>query len=276
MRIWYQLSTRVSCDTNLSHVTIWYQFFYCCEVLDPGAWLYRFLIFAPLLTIYRFSHTCEEDLVPIIKNVTLSYPHTKDWHRPTHVRYGSFTGKETLQRYIYSSLTVHRQTVIWGMWAKAQQNIYVCLPVCLSAYVSVYLSIKKIYCSWPVTYLSYVTALAWNIAFSETSQSQNNPNWSTQKKTCGGDFGPPKSAAFCIRFQFFTVLPMGSVTTTYQFFTTLITWCQYFYMCEDLVPVIHTCELWYQIFTVVRFSTDFLTRVRRIWYRFFTLVHSHN
>ena len=36
----------------------------------------------------------------------------------------------------------------------------VCLSVCLSVFESACFSIKKVYCPWPVTYISYVTALA--------------------------------------------------------------------------------------------------------------------
>ena len=36
---------------------------------------------------------------------------------------------------------------------------YICLSTCLSE--SVCLSIKKVYCPWPMTYISYVTVLAY-------------------------------------------------------------------------------------------------------------------
>ena len=57
----------------------------------------------------------------------------------------------------------------------------------------------------------------------------------------------PKFAAFCIRFQFFTVLSLSSVTIKYQFFICVIIWYQVF-----------TCVwIWYQFFTRVSFDTDF-------------------
>ena len=67
------------------------------------------------------------------------------------------------------------------------------LFVCLSVSLSVYLS-KKVICSWPVTYIGYVTALAYNIIFSETSPSQNNSNWSTQRKYVVVTFDHPGSS----------------------------------------------------------------------------------
>ena len=48
---------------------------------------------------------------PCTKNETLSYPHKIDWRRLTNVWYGSFRGSETLEIYIYSSLTVWRQSI---------------------------------------------------------------------------------------------------------------------------------------------------------------------
>ena len=39
--------------------------------------------------------------LPPRKNVTLSYPHKIDWRRLANVWYGSFTGSETLEIYIY-------------------------------------------------------------------------------------------------------------------------------------------------------------------------------
>ena len=75
----------------------------------------------------------------------------------------------------------------------------------------------------------------------------------------------PKSAAFCIRFQFFTVLSLISVAIKYRFIVCVITWYQFFtcvsiwyqfYRChfftydnliffcrsENLVQILHTCE----------------------------------
>ena len=52
----------------------------------------------------------------------------------------------------------------------------------MSAYLSVCESIKKVYCPWPVTYISYVTALAETELVLETSPGQNNPTWSTHRK----------------------------------------------------------------------------------------------
>ena len=48
---------------------------------------------------------------PRQKNVSLSYPHKIDWRRLTRVWYGSLMGSETLEIYIYSSLTVWRQSI---------------------------------------------------------------------------------------------------------------------------------------------------------------------
>ena len=45
------------------------------------------------------------------KNVTLSYPHKIDWHRLTRVWNSSLMGSETLEIYIYSWLTVWRQSI---------------------------------------------------------------------------------------------------------------------------------------------------------------------
>ena len=95
---------------------------------------------------------------PPQKNVALLYPHKIDWRRLINVWYGSLMGSETLEIYIHiqftdSLETVHRQTVIRGLWAQARQNIYVCLPVFLSVCESVYLPIKKVKIAlgqWPV------------------------------------------------------------------------------------------------------------------------------
>ena len=46
-----------------------------------------------------------------LRHKTLSYPHKIDQRRLTNVRYGSFTGSETLEIYIHSSLTVWRQSI---------------------------------------------------------------------------------------------------------------------------------------------------------------------
>ena len=48
---------------------------------------------------------------PPTKNLTLSYPHKIDWRRLTNDWYGSFNGSETLEIYIYSTLTVWRQSI---------------------------------------------------------------------------------------------------------------------------------------------------------------------
>ena len=60
-----------------------------------------------------------------------------------------------------------------------------------------------------------------------------------------------KYAANYIRFQFFTVLSLTSVTIKYQLFTHVIIWNFFFYLCEDLIPVqlLHMCEFGYQSFT---------------------------
>ena len=73
------------------------------------------------------------------KNVTLSYPHKIDWCRPTYVWIGSFTGSETLEIYIYSSVTVWRQSID-RQWCEVcelkRDRIYVSayLFVCLFVY----------------------------------------------------------------------------------------------------------------------------------------------
>ena len=89
-----------------------------------------------------------------------------------------------------------------------------------------------------------------------------------------------KFAALCIRFQFFTVLSLTSVTIKYQFFTSVIIWYQFF----------TSVRIWYQLSTSVNFDTNFshmmiryqfFTDVRdgyrflkrvMIWYPFFTFV----
>ena len=48
---------------------------------------------------------------PPTKNVTLSHRHKIDWRRFTNVWYGSLMGSETLEIYIYSLLTVWRQSI---------------------------------------------------------------------------------------------------------------------------------------------------------------------
>ena len=81
------------------------------------------------------------NIPPPTKNVTLSYPHKIDWRRLTYVSYGSFTGSETLKIYIYSSLTVRRQS-IHRQWYEVCElkhrriymsaNLFVCMSVSLS------------------------------------------------------------------------------------------------------------------------------------------------
>ena len=72
---------------------------------------------------------------------------------------------------------------------------------------------------------------------------------------------PPKFAAFCIRFQFFTVLSLTSVTIKYQFiicvliryqFFTRVSFDTNFFTCDDwitiynrsdnLVPILYTFD----------------------------------
>ena len=53
---------------------------------------------------------------------------------------------------------------------------------------------------------------------------------------------PPNSAAFCIRFQFFAVLSLTSVTIKYQFWIRVMIWYQFFTGVRIL----------YQVFTCVR------------------------
>ena len=69
--------------------------------------------------------------------------------------------------------------MIWGLWAQARQNIYVCLPVC--PWVCLFVYQKGIL---PLASDLYKLhhCLGLNITFSETFPSQNNPNWSTQRK----------------------------------------------------------------------------------------------
>ena len=79
-----------------------------------------------------------------------------------------------------------------------------------------------------------------------------------------------KSAAFGIRFQFFTALSQTYVTIKYKLFICVISWYKFF-----------TCvRIWYQFFTQVNFDTNFshvviqhqfFTDVR-IWYRSYTRV----
>ena len=69
---------------------------------------------------------------------------------------------------------------------------------------------------------------------------------------------PPKSAAFCIRFQFFTVLSLPSVAIKYQFFTSVIIWYQFFRCVRKVL---------YQFFTRVSFHTNFSHSI--IWYQCF-------
>ena len=45
------------------------------------------------------------------KNVTLSYQQKIDWRRLTSVWYGSLMGSETLEIYMYSSLTVWKESI---------------------------------------------------------------------------------------------------------------------------------------------------------------------
>ena len=54
---------------------------------------------------------------------------------------------------------------------------------------------------------------------------------------------PPKSAAFCIRFQLFTVLSLTSVAIKYQLLVPI------FHIYKDLVPVIRVGEFRCQCFT---------------------------
>ena len=97
---------------------------------------------------------------------------------------------------------------------------------------------------------------------------------------------PTKSAAFCTRFQFFTVLPLSSVTIKYQFSTTVIIWYQIFmcmriwyqfctrvifipiFTCDDLIPIFTGMRIWYRFFTCVRIRYRFFTFVKN-WYKFF-------
>ena len=62
---------------------------------------------------------------------------------------------------------------------------------------------------------------------------------------------PAIYVAFCSGFQFFTVLPLTSVTIKYQFFTYVIMWYQFIFSREYFVdlPVLHTCEFCHTFFT---------------------------
>ena len=60
---------------------------------------------------------------------------------------------------------------------------YICLSACLSVCLSVSLSITKVYCPWPSDLYKIRHCLGLNITFSDRDvPSQNNPNWSTQRK----------------------------------------------------------------------------------------------
>ena len=72
------------------------------------------------------------------------------------------------------------------------------------------------------------------------------------------------SVAFCIRFQFVTVLSLLSVTIKYQFCTSVIIWYQFFTHVSFDTNFSHVMN-WYQIFTDVG-----------MWYRFFTFVNLTN
>ena len=110
----------------------------------------------------------------------LSYPHKIDWRRLTNVWYGSFTGSETLEIYIYSSLTVWRQSINRQWYEVCEFKhcriymsayLFVCLSVCLSKGIL------------PLANDLYMLRHCLGLKhFSETSPSQNNPNWSTQRK----------------------------------------------------------------------------------------------
>ena len=108
---------------------------------------------------------------PPPKNVTLSYPHKTYWCRLTNVLYGSFMGSDTnIHIQFTDSLeTVRRQTMIWGLWAQARQNIYVCLPVCLWVWLFVY---QKGILPLASDLYKLRHCLGLNITFSETSPSQ--------------------------------------------------------------------------------------------------------
>ena len=87
----------------------------------------------------------------------------------------------------------------------------------------------------------------------------------------------PDFAAFCIRFQFFTVLSLTSMSIKYKFFTSVIICYQFFYMCEDLVPVLHMYEFWYNFFTCddlipIFYICYWFFICVRTWYQFFTFV----
>ena len=104
----------------------------------------------PTKTMRHFKHPQP----PPPPNVTLSYPQKIDWRRLNNVWYGSFTGSETLEIYIYSSLTVLRQSIDEVCELKHSRiYMFAYLFVCLSVSQSVCLSIKKVHCPWPVTTL---------------------------------------------------------------------------------------------------------------------------
>ena len=132
---------------------------------------------------------------PPQKNVTLSYPHKIDWRRLTNVWYGSFKGSETLIIYIYSLLTVWRQSIDrqWYEVCELKHNrIYmsIYLFVCLSVSLSVCLSIKKVYCpSSDLSKLRPCLGLKQNF-FRNDPKSKQSKLVNT-KKICSGGFGPP-------------------------------------------------------------------------------------
>ena len=73
--------------------------------------------------------------------------------------------------------------MVWGLWARARQNIHIYLPICLSVCLWVCLFVYQ-KCILPLASdlykLRHCLGLKHN--FLETSPSQINPNWSTQRK----------------------------------------------------------------------------------------------
>ena len=132
---------------------------------------------------------------PRQKNVSLSYPHKIDWRRLTSVWYGSLMGSETLEIYIYSSLTVWRQSIDrqwYQVYELKHDRIYICLPTCLSVCLWVCLFVYQKdtlpFASDPYK-LRQCLGLKHNF-FRDVPKSKQSLLVNT-KKICGSGFGPP-------------------------------------------------------------------------------------
>ena len=117
--------------------------------------------------------------------------------RLTNVWYGLFKGSETLEIYIYSSLTVWRQSICrqrYDVCEIKHGRIYVfllvCLCVCLFVCLSVSLSVyQKGILPLASDLLRHCLGLKHNF-FRDVPKSKQYKLVNT-KKIYGGDFGPP-------------------------------------------------------------------------------------